>query len=103
MPRMVFCAKLRKELPGLEKPPFPGPLGERIYNEISQQAWDMWREYQTIVINHYGLTPADPDDRAVLRQEMERFFFGEEEEMPEGWTPPGAGSSAKKGAPARKK
>mgnify|MGYP000079577672 FL=1 len=104
MPRMVQCAKLGCLLPGLEKPPFPGLLGERIYNEISQQAWEMWREYQTIVINHYGLNPADPDDRKVLRAEMEEFFFGEGAAMPEGWVPEGArGGAPAKGAPARKK
>ncbi|MCS7256438.1 MAG: oxidative damage protection protein [Thermomicrobium sp.] len=102
MTRMVFCVKLKRELPGLERPPFPGELGERIYREVSRDAWEMWREYQTIVINHYGLNPADPDDRAILRQHMEAFFFGESDELPEGWVPPGMGQPAK-GAPARKK
>lgn len=104
MPRMVQCAKLGRLLPGLEKPPFPGPLGERIYNEVSQQAWEMWREYQTIIINHYGLNPADPEDRKMLRAEMEQFFFGEAGEMPEGWVPEGTpGKAPAKGAPPRKK
>jgi len=104
MPRMVQCAKLGRLLPGLEKPPFPGPLGERIYHEISQDAWEMWREYQTIIINHYGLNPADPDDRKLLREEMEGFLFGGAAGMPEGWVPAGARSGAPtKGMPARKK
>ena len=104
MPRMVKCAKLGRELPGLERPPFPGPLGERIYNEISQEAWDMWREYQTLVINHYSLNPADPDDREILREQMEAFFFSEEGRMPEGWSPEGStGGAPAKGAAPRKK
>ncbi|MBX5445608.1 oxidative damage protection protein [Sphaerobacter sp.] len=105
MARLVKCAKLGRELPGLEKPPFPGPLGERIYNEISADAWELWKQQQTIIINHYGLNPADPDDRQVLRDLMEEFFFGEGAQMPEGWTPVGAGGAPAKGggAPRRKK
>lgn len=107
MTRLVQCTKLGRLLPGLDRPPFPGPLGERIYNEISQEAWEMWREYQTIVINHYGLNPADPEDRKILREHMIAFLFGAEEDMPEEWIPPGSSDSVKgspaKGSPARKK
>lgn len=103
MARLVQCKKLGRELPGLERPPVAGELGERIYNEISQEAWDMWREYQTILINHYALNPADPADRKVLREHMEEFFFGENAAMPEGWQPEGSGGSkgggGGKGAP----
>ncbi|MEX2425478.1 MAG: oxidative damage protection protein [Thermomicrobiaceae bacterium] len=111
MARLVQCKKIGRELPGLENPPIPGPLGERIYNEVSAQAWEMWREHQTIMINHYALNPADPNDRKVLREHMEEFFFGEDAQMPEGWQPAGAGGSDKgggggggsKGAPPQKK
>jgi Fe-S cluster biosynthesis and repair protein YggX len=85
--RMVMCAKLRRELPGLEKPPMPGALGQRIYDNISQRAWDMWQDHSRLVINHYGLNLADPDARQILRTEMERFLFGDDEQKPEGWTP----------------
>lgn len=101
MARLVQCAKLGRELPGLEKPPFPGPLGERIYNEISAEAWEMWRQQQTIIINHYGLNPADPEDRQILREQMEEFFFGAGARMPEGWTPAGTGGAKGGGAPAK--
>lgn len=97
MARTVFCNKFQQELPGLEQQPIPGPLGERIYNEISAQAWEMWREHQTIMINHYALNPADPNDRKVLREQMEEFFFGEGAQMPEGWEPAGAGAGSSKG------
>ena len=113
MARTVFCNKFQRELPGLEQQPIPGPLGERIYNEISAQAWEMWREHQTIMINHYALNPADPNDRKVLREQMEEFFFGEGAQMPEGWEPVGAtsgggekgggGGGQKGGAPQQKK
>jgi Fe-S cluster biosynthesis and repair protein YggX len=88
MPRMVNCAKLGRELPGLERPPFPGPLGERIYNEISQEAYNLWPAQSTLIINHYGLSLGDPNAQKILLQQMEEFFFGADARMPEGWTPP---------------
>lgn len=105
MARMVMCAKLKRELPGLEKPPFPGELGQRIYDRISQQAWEMWQEQSRLVINHYGLNLADPDARQVMRQQMEEFLFGDEgdDDKPEGWSPEdgggGGGAKGKGGAP----
>lgn len=99
-PRMVQCVKLGRELPGLAKPPMPGELGQRIYENISQQAWDMWQEQSTLLINHYGLNLADPEARQLLRQQMEEFLFGENAQMPEGWVPEGQGD--KGGAPASK-
>jgi Fe-S cluster biosynthesis and repair protein YggX len=103
MIHMVTCAKLKRRLPGLAKPPMPGEFGQRIYDNVSQQAWDMWQEHSRLLINHYGLNLADPDSRQILRQEMERFFFGDDEEKPEGWEPDdsgGGGGSKGKGAPA---
>ena len=98
MARTVQCVKLGQELPGLEKPPYPGELGQRIYANVSQQGWEMWRDHAVIVINHYGLTLADPQAQAFLEQQMEEFFFGEDAQMPEGWTPQGQGG---KGAPRK--
>jgi len=108
---MVKCVKLGRELPGLEKPPFPGPLGQRIYEQISKQAYDMWPAQSTLIINHYGLNMADPEARKLLREQMEEFFFGSEAKMPEGWIPEdddegvgvGAGQSKKGGGGASRK
>ena len=109
MPRMVNCVKLGRELPGLEKPPFSGELGQRIYENVSREGYDLWKPHMTIMINHYGLNPADPETRSLLRKEMEEFFFGADAQLPEGWTPPGSAStkggaapSKGGGAPARK-
>lgn len=106
MARMVQCVKLGQELPGLERPPYPGPLGERIFENVSAQAWQMWMDYSVVVINHYGLSLGDPQAREFLEQQMEEFFFGVGAQMPEGWTPegtPGAkGAPAAKGAPRSK-
>ncbi|OLC59840.1 MAG: oxidative damage protection protein [Ktedonobacter sp. 13_1_40CM_4_52_4] len=108
MARIVKCVKLGLELPGLDKPPFPGELGQRIYENISKQAYDMWPAQSTLIINHYGLNMADPEARKLLREQMEEFFFGSEAKMPEGWVPETesaetpATAGAKGGAPSSK-
>jgi Fe-S cluster biosynthesis and repair protein YggX len=84
---MVQCVKLGKELPGLEKPPFSGPLGQRIFENVSAEGYDLWKPHLTTIINHYGLNPADPETRAMLRNEMENFFFGEQQTQAENLTP----------------
>lgn len=95
---MVQCVKLGRLLPGLEKPPIPGELGQRIYEHVSAEAYAMWPPHMTLLINHYGLNPADPESRKMLRQAMEEFFFGSGGEAPEGWAPEGS----KGGAPMAK-
>lgn len=86
--RTVQCAKLGKEAPGLERPPFPGELGQRIYEEVSAEGFELWKPQMTILINHYGLNPVEPETRQFLREQMELFFFGQPAEMPEGWVAP---------------
>ncbi len=106
-PHIVYCVKLGRELPGLDKPPFPGALGQRIYEQISKQAYEMWEAQRTLIINHYGLNLADPESRKILREQMEEFFFGSDAQMPEGWIPEtagaGAGQSRKGGGGAPRK
>jgi len=74
---MVTCIKLGKEAEGLAAPPYPGDLGKRIYTSVSKQAWQMWLQHQTMLINEYRLTPIEPKARKFLEEEMEKFFFGE--------------------------
>jgi Fe-S cluster biosynthesis and repair protein YggX len=69
------------------KPPFPGPLGERIFNEVSKQAWQMWLSHQTMLINEYRLNLMEPKSREFLKEEMNKYFFGEGSEKPSGYTP----------------
>lgn len=78
MSRTVHCVKLDQELPGLEEAPFPGELGQRIFESVSAEAYDLWKPHLTTIINHYALNPAEPETRKMLRKEMEAFFFGEE-------------------------
>jgi Fe-S cluster biosynthesis and repair protein YggX len=101
MARLVKCVKLGRELPGLEKPPFPGELGQRIYENVSAEGYALWQPHMTILINHYGLNPADPETRQMLREQMDEFFFGADAQMPEGWVPAGAGASTKGAAPTK--
>ena len=87
MTRMVHCAKLDKEAEGLERPTYPGELGQRIFDSVSQEAWKQWLGHQTMLINEYRLTPVDPKARKFLEEEMEKFFFGEGSEKPKDYKP----------------
>ena len=89
--RTVFCQRLQCEAEALPKPPYPGELGERIYNNISKAAWQQWLGHQTMLINEYRLTPVDPKAREFLVREMERFLFEGKEEKPEDYVPPSEG------------
>ncbi len=86
--RVVFCARLQCEAKGLVKPPYPGALGQRIFEGVSESAWLAWRGHQTMLINEYRLSPIDPKARKFLEEEMEKFLFGGEVTQPEGYVPP---------------
>lgn len=88
MTRMVQCAKLKKELEGMGRPPYPGEIGIRVYQEVSAEAWQMWVSHQTMLINEYRLNPVDVKARTFLEEEMEKFLFSGEETKIEGYVPP---------------
>ena len=88
MTRMVHCIKLDREAEGLKTPPYPGELGKRIFDSVSREAWGMWLQHQTMLINEYRLTPIEPKARKFLEEEMEKFFFGEGSEKPKEYVPP---------------
>jgi Fe-S cluster biosynthesis and repair protein YggX len=77
MSRKVQCALLGVEAEGLDYAPYPGDLGQRIYENISQEAWQQWTAHQTMLINEYRLTPFEPEARKLLEEEMEKFLFGQ--------------------------
>jgi Fe-S cluster biosynthesis and repair protein YggX len=83
--RTVHCALLKKDAPGLRAPPYPGELGQRIFNEVSQEAWGQWVRHMTMLINEYRLTPIEPKARAFLAAEMEKFLFGGGSAKPEAY------------------
>jgi Fe-S cluster biosynthesis and repair protein YggX len=88
MTRTVHCIKLGTEAEGMDRPPYPGELGQRIFESVSKQAWQQWLAHQTMLINEYRLTPIEPKDRKFLEEQMERYFFGEGAARPEGYVPP---------------
>lgn len=88
MSRMVNCVKLGREAEGLRAPPYPGELGKRIFESVSQEAWGGWLRHQTMLINEYRLTPIEPKARSFLEQEMEKYFFGEGSAAPKEFVPP---------------
>ncbi len=88
MPRTVYCRKLKQELPGLDQPPFPGPKGQDIYDNISRQAWQEWLDHQTMLINEKRLNMMDLTARTYLNEQRERFLSGESYDRAEGFVPP---------------
>ena len=87
MSRTVNCIMLKAEAEGLDFAPYPGELGQRIYENVSKQAWQRWIAHQTMLINEYRLTPIEPEARKFLETEMEKFFFGEGSALPKEYVP----------------
>lgn len=77
MSRLVNCVKLGKEAEGLDRQPYPGELGKRIFDTVSKEAWQLWMKHQTMLINEYRLSVIDPKSRTFLEGEMVKFFFDE--------------------------
>ncbi|MFM2448105.1 MAG: hypothetical protein RIS44_555 [Pseudomonadota bacterium] len=88
MARTVQCVHLKKEGEGLDYSPYPGPLGQRIYSEVSKEAWGLWLKHQTMLVNENRLNLADARARQYLARQMENFFFGAGAEQPAGYVPP---------------
>ena len=89
MARTVHCVKLDKDLEGLEKPPFKGELGQRIFDSISGQAWRSWLEHSKMLINEYRLDLTSETGQKVWMTECEKFFFGEGSAAPAEFKPLG--------------
>jgi Fe-S cluster biosynthesis and repair protein YggX len=88
MARTIFCTFLQREAEGLDRVPYPGELGQRIYASISKEAWQQWLRHQTMLMNEYRLTPIDPKARKFLVEEMEKFLFKGGSQKPEGYVAP---------------
>lgn len=88
MARMVHCVKLGRDAEGLDRPTYPGPLGQRIFENVSKEAWQGWIRYQTMLVNENRLNLSDPQARKYLAIQMENYFFGEAGQMPPGYVPP---------------
>jgi Fe-S cluster biosynthesis and repair protein YggX len=84
---MVNCVVFGTESEGLAKPPYPGELGQRIFDNVSKAAWQKWLSHQTMLINEYRLSPIEPKAREFLEKEMEKYFFGDGSEAPPDFKP----------------
>jgi Fe-S cluster biosynthesis and repair protein YggX len=85
---MVQCVKLGREAEGLDYAPYPGELGQRIFEQVSKEAWQLWLRHQTMLINEHRISPVDPKARKFLEEEMEKFFFGGGSGLPGGFVSP---------------
>jgi len=88
MSRTVHCRKYQKELPGLAQPPLPGPKGQDIYENVSEQAWKEWLNHQTMLINEKQLNLMDMTARTYLGEQMKLFFSNDKTDDIEGYVPP---------------
>ncbi len=88
MSRVVKCVKLKREAEGLDRQPYPGDLGKRIFDNVSKEAWQQWLRQQTMLINEYRLSPVDPKARKFLEEQMEKYFFGEGSDLPPDYVAP---------------
>jgi len=88
MSRTVNCVKLGKDLPGLDSPPWPGELGERIFNTVSLEAWKLWEERMKMILNEYRLLPFQKEAQDLMARQMNEFFFGEGSAVPPDSVPP---------------
>ncbi len=89
MARTVHCIKLGREAEGLDTPPYPGPLGQRIFESVSREAWKAWLEHQKMLVNENRLSLADPKARKYLAEQMEKHFFGGGADAATGFVPKG--------------
>ena len=90
MTRTVQCVVLKSEAPGLDRVPYPGPLGQRIFEQVSREGWARWVKHQVMLINEYRLSPVEPKARKFLEAEMEKYFFGPGSDRPVEFKPPEA-------------
>ena len=88
--RKVFCVKFQREMPGLDEVPFDNPLGERIYENVSKEAWKLWVEHMKMIMNEYRLNLGTTEAQEFLLKQMEDYFFGEGAAFPPGYQPPRA-------------
>ena len=85
--RTVHCVKLHRDLPALLTPPWPGPLGQRIFEQVSQEAWTMWEEQMKMILNEYRLLPFQKEAQQLVAKHMEEYFFGKGTALPPGFVP----------------
>jgi Fe-S cluster biosynthesis and repair protein YggX len=87
MAHMVKCVKLGREAEGLDEPPFDGPFGQKIYENVSKEAWAKWQEHMKMLLNEYRLQPWKPEAQEFIVEQMNAYFFGEGSNLPKEFVP----------------
>lgn len=81
--RMVYCVRLQKEAPALKEVPFDGhPLGQRVFENVSEEAWKQWVEHLKMLMNEYRLNLSTAEAQQFVLDQMEKYFFGEGSQAP---------------------
>ena len=87
MAHLVQCAHLGREAEGLDRPPFKGEFGQRIYDNISKEAWRRWLEHSKMLINEYRMDLTSENGQRIWMTECEKYFFGEGSSAPAEFVP----------------
>jgi Fe-S cluster biosynthesis and repair protein YggX len=87
MAHMVQDSRFKKEMEGLDEPPFDSDFGHKIFNNVSKQSWGEWVERQKMLLNEYRLQPWTPEAQSFLVEQMQEFFFGEGGALPKEYKP----------------
>ena len=85
--RIVHCVKFKRDMPGLDTAPWPGELGQRIFENVSAEAWKLWEDRMKMILNEYRLMPWQKEAQDLVAKHMEDFFFGENAALPPGYIP----------------
>jgi Fe-S cluster biosynthesis and repair protein YggX len=86
--RKVMCVKFGREMEGLDRVPWKGEIGQRIYDSVSKEAWKMWLEHSKMIMNEYRLNPLDPSSIKIMEEQMDQFFFGTGAKLPDNYVAP---------------
>ena len=88
MSKTVQCVKLGREAEAMERPPFKGPLGQRVFDNVSKEGWKQWLEHSKMLINEYRLDLMSESGQRIWMTELEKYFFGEGAQLPPDFVPP---------------
>jgi Fe-S cluster biosynthesis and repair protein YggX len=86
--RMVQCVKFGREMPGLDRVPWKGEIGKKVYDNVSKEAWKLWVEHSKMVMNEFRLNPLDPKAQQIMEEQLNNYFFGDGAKLPESYVPP---------------
>jgi Fe-S cluster biosynthesis and repair protein YggX len=86
--RMVKCVKFGREMPGLDRIPWKGEVGKKVYDNVSKEAWKLWVEHSKMVMNEFRLNPLDPKAQQIMEEQLNNYFFGDGAKLPDSYVPP---------------